>query len=84
MIKIDADGKCFYSGEVIKSRVGLKSILGVIYMYQQILCLAWPQFLFLERNALAADVNGRLGKGEFINACRAQRRKLGSNVPSVY
>jgi hypothetical protein len=38
----------------------------------------------LERNALAADVNGRLGKGEFINACRAQRRKLGSNVPSVY
>lgn len=72
MIKIDADGKCFYSGEVIKLHVETKeySWSDIYVSANSLSCLALISLL--ERNALAADVSGRLGKGEFINACGAK------------
>lgn len=73
MIRIDADGKCFYSGEVIK--LGVEACQGrsrsdLCVSANSLSCLALTPLW--GRNALAADVTGRLGEREFINACCAK------------
>lgn len=73
MIRTDADGKCFYSGEIIK--LGVETCQGrswsdTCLSANSLSCLALTPLW--GRNALAANVTGRSAKGEFINVCSAK------------
>lgn len=73
MIRIDADGKCFYSGKVIKLGVVTcqgRSWSDTCLSANSLSCLALTPLW--GRHALAADVTGRSGKVEFINVSGAK------------
>lgn len=73
MIRIDADGKCFNSGEVIK--LGVETCQGhswsdTCLSANSLSCLALTPLW--GRNVLAADVTGRWGKVKFITVFGAK------------